>query len=163
MNAEEAIEFALFGTVRDLSMFDADHKAWPNVSFEPPTDPYLRVDDLSNGNERVFIRSSAAHLYLGILQLTVVAPQNVGPSEAKRLAAAVAEAYPADRAVYDSAIKVRIEKAPDVMRPFLDETRWKVPVSIRYQAYAAPGMRGEGMLDFSQAQNSQYLSLIWGQ
>lgn len=160
MNVEEAIEDALFGTVRDLETFDDDAKAWPNVSFEGAVDTArLRVDHLANGNQRIFIKGAAPHLYLGILNLTVLSPLNAGPTEPTRLAAAVAAAYPPDMVVYGSGIKIRIQKAPDVMRAFPDDASWNVVVSIRYEAYAAPGMRSEGMLDFSFEHNSQYIPL----
>jgi hypothetical protein len=161
MNVEEAIEEALFGSVRDLETFDDDAKAWPNVSFEAAADTSrLRVDHLANGNQRIFIRGAAAHRYLGILNLTVISPLDAGPAEPTRLAAAVAAAYPADRIIVASGIRLRIEKAPDVMRAFPDEKSWNVVVSVRYEAYAVPGMRAEGMLDFSFEHNSQYISLL---
>ncbi len=137
MTVEENIEAALFGAVRDLSAFDAAHKAWPNVTFgSSPDAAYLRIELLPNGNERFFAKGSDPHLYLGILQLTVVAPLNAGPSSATQLAGQVAAEFPADFAIYEDGLKVRVEKAPDVGQALPVDASWNVPVSIRYECFA---------------------------
>lgn len=164
MTVEEAIEAALFGAVRDLDVFDADRKAWPDVAFVPPAgESYLRVELLSNGNQRLFIKGSNPHRYIGILQLTVVSPLNQGPSIATRLAGKVAAEFHADDDFTEGGITVRIEKAPDVLPAFPVAASWNVVVSIRYESFASPtavvppGVPG---LDFSVPGNSQYIPLI---
>jgi len=161
MTVEEAIEAALFGAVHDLVAFDAAHKAWPNVVFNPPAgEAYLRVSLLPNSGQRFFMNGYNPHLYLGILQLTVVAPLNAGSSEATRLAGEVAIEFPADRTFYESGINVRIERAPDVGQAFPVDASWNVPVSVRYDCIASQSLGGNGQLDFSLADNSQYIPLI---
>lgn len=163
MTVEEAIERALFGAVRDLDQFAADHKVWAtDILTDPPADTYLRVDLFPNGNQRLFIKSTAPHLYLGILQLTVVAPVAAGALAARRLAEDVAAEFRTDDELTEGGVTVRIEKVPDVLRPFKSDASWNVPVSIRYQCYArqsSPG--GVAMLDFSVPANSQYVVLLF--
>lgn len=139
MTVAESIEAAVFGMVRDLSVFSEDEKAWPNIAFTPPViGPYVEIRNLPNGNERMFIRGNDPHRYLGILQLTVVAPLNEGPSIAEALAGQTAEEFPADLVVYSDGIRVQIQKAPDVMGAFRTEVSWNTVVSIRYECLTPP-------------------------
>lgn len=158
MNVEDAIETALFASAADIATFDSAHKAWPNVSFTPPTDAYMRVDHLPNGSQRLSIKGINPHLYLGILQITVVAPLHVGVTAARQLAAEIADAYPADRTMSKWGVDVRVEKAPDVGRGFDSDAAWNVVVSIRYQSIALPGLIFS--LDFTKPRNSQYLPFL---
>ena len=163
MTVEEAIEAALFGAVRDLDVVEDDRKAWPNVPFTPPSgEAYLRVALLPNGNQRLFMKGSDPHLFLGILQLTVVAPLNQGSSAATQLAGEVAAEFRADEALYESGIKVRIERAPDIGQAFPVDAAWIVPISIRYECFAQQSRASGdvGRLDFSVPGNSQYIPLI---
>ena len=158
MNVEDAIETALFASAIDIATFDAAHKAWPNASFDPPADAYMRVDHLPNGSQRLSIKSVNPHLYFGILQITVVAPLNVGVTAARQLAAEIADAYPADRTMTQWGTTVRVEKAPDVGRGFAGDAKWNVVVSIPYQSLALPGLILS--LDFTKPRNSQYLPFL---
>jgi hypothetical protein len=138
MTVEASVEAALFGRVRDLSMFGADAKAWPNIPFDPTTtEPHLRIALLPNFGERLFVKGSDPSLYRGILQLTVVMPLNAGPAAATELAGEVAAEFPADLAIYGDQIKVRIERAPDVASPVRADATWQVPVSVRYECIAS--------------------------
>ncbi len=160
MTAEEAIQTVLFERVRDLETFAADHKDWPNITFTPPTDSWLRIDLLSNAGERFFLKGTDPHLFHGILQLTVVSPFNAGPVLAKGLAGEVSGHFPPDLTLYEGDFKIRIERAPDITDPFRADASWQVPVSIRYQCFAPPNINYVAGLDFSFFQNSQYIPLI---
>jgi len=141
MTPQETIEDVLFAAVRDIDTFAADAKAWPNVPFDPPGDGsfYLRVDHLPNVAERLFVKGSDPHLYHGILQLTVVGALNAGPSGLTSLAGQVADFFPADRAFFTlDAMKLRIERAPDLAPAFRDGHSWRAPVSIRYECLGSP-------------------------
>jgi hypothetical protein len=164
MTIEEAIEAALFGAARDLTVFGSARKAWPNVTFSPPAgEPYLRVSLLPNSGQRFFIKGTDPQLYLGILQLTVVSPLNQGSSVATRLAGEVASEFPADRALYEDGVKVRIERAPDVGQAFPNDATWVVPVSIRYECFESTVSHSSYTpgLNFDDPQNSQYVVLLF--
>lgn len=137
MSIEQSIETALFAHVRDLDLDDAPI-AWPNVPFSPasPAGTYVRVQHLRNLNTRYFAKGNDPHLRQGILQLTVVAPLNVGPQVATSLAADIAAQFPADLALYSDGVKVRIQSAPDVATPEKTDASHDVRVDVRYESFA---------------------------
>jgi len=137
MTIETAIEAALFGRVRSLSLTGAPPLAWPNRSFTPPG-TYIRVDHLPNRTTRLFIGSTASHLRQGILQLTAVTPLQGGPEPATELAGAIAADFPPDLALYRAGVKVRVQRVPDVMPPEKTDTSWTVRVDVYYDSLSAP-------------------------
>lgn len=138
MSVESAIEGLLFGRARTLSLPGAPPLAWPNDKFDRPSPDlaYIRVDHLPNRNTRLVLKGSSAHLRQGILQLTVVAPLLAGPDDATALAGAIAEHFPADLPLYDGAVKVTIQKAPDVIAPDKTDSSWDVRVDVYYDCLA---------------------------
>lgn len=136
MTVEEKIEAALFARVRTLDLDGDPPLAWPNIAFKPPAGPYVRVEHLPNRVTRLFLKGSAPHLRQGILQLTVVTPLNAGPEDATALAGAVAEHFPADLALYEDGIKVRVQRAPDVMPAEKSDTSWSVRVDVYYDSHS---------------------------
>ena len=66
----------------------------------------------------------------------MVAPLNAGSSEATALAGAVAAHFPADLALYQEDLKVRVQAAPDVAPAIKTDRSWDVPVSVRYEVFA---------------------------
>lgn len=161
MTTEEKIEAALFGRVLTLALDDDPPLAWPNVSFKPPAGAYVRVDHFPNRTTRLFIGSTASHLRQGILQLTVIAPLNAGPVPTTGLAGAIAQHFSPDLALYEDGLKVRIQRAPDVMPAEKTDTSWSARVDVYYDCLASvvpPAISGS--LDFSSAANSQYVPLI---
>ena len=138
MTIEEKIEAALFAHIVSLDFDDDVPIAWPNLPFpdegesKPPT--YIEVRHFRNANGRLFLKGSNANLRQGILQLTVITPLNVGFVQATALAGQVAEHFPADLALFEEGVKVRIQAAPDVLSPDKTDVSWDVPVSVRYEA-----------------------------
>ena len=53
---------------------------------------------------------------------------------ATSLAGQIAEHFPADLALFEEGVKVRIQAAPDVLSPDKTDVSWDVPVSVRYEA-----------------------------
>jgi len=138
LTIEERIERALFKSVAALQLDGDPPRAWPNVPFAPPTPlaTYLRVAHLRNTNTRLFAKGTAPHLRQGILQLTVVSPLAVGPSFATWLAASIADQYPAELALHEDGIKVRVQLAPDVATPEKTDISHDVRVDVRYDCFA---------------------------
>lgn len=134
MTIEEKIEAALTARVASLVLAPPLALAWPNNVFQSPP-PYLRVDFFRNRNERIAIKGSAPHRRLGILQITVVTPLNVGPSGATSIAGRVAEHFPADLVLDYDGISVRIEAAPDVLSAVKEDASYDTPVSVRWVSY----------------------------
>lgn len=138
LTIEERIERALFESVAALQLDGAPLIAWPNVAFAPasPKTTHLRVEHFRNANTRLFLGSAAPHLRQGILQLTVVAPLAEGPSTATWIAASIADQYPADLMLYSEGLKIRIQRAPDVMTAEKTDTSWSVRVDVYYDSHA---------------------------
>lgn len=136
MTIEEKIEAALLGRVATLSLAPPLPIAWPNTSFNPPASAYLRVRHFRNKNERISIKGSNPHRRLGILQITVVAPLNVGPPPATSIAGRIAEHFPADLVIPYDGISVRIQSAPYVLDAVVEDTTNDTPVSIEYECIA---------------------------
>ena len=137
MTVEEKIQAALLARVETLSTTPAMEVAWPN---KPRTGAvsvaHIEVALLPNRNQRPFLDGADPHFRQGILQLTVVSPLNGGSSAAIALAGAVAAHFPADTALYQDDVKVRVQAAPDVAQGFTTERSYNVPVSIRYESFA---------------------------
>lgn len=128
------IEAALFARVRDFVHSPALPISWPNVPFNPPPGPHLRVTHIPNMNRRLFLGSNDPHQRLGILQIGVFAPFNQGTTAATEIAGEIEDHFPADLVMRSGPVVVRVERAPESAQPIADTAHWLVPVSIRYQA-----------------------------
>lgn len=144
---EAKIEAALFGHLTNMELDDPlPPIAWPNTDFpgevdgEPSPKPltYLEVRHFRNTNTRMLVKGSAPHLRQGILQIRVVTPLNAGATPATDLAGSIAEQWPADLALFNNGVKVRIQAAPDIGTGMktADDVSWMVPISVRYEAFA---------------------------
>jgi hypothetical protein len=136
MTVEEEIEALLFGRVRSLTAFSAEAKSWPNVKFDPPAGAHLEVEHLPNENQRIFLDGADPHFRQGILQLTVVAPLNRGPSPVAALAGAVAAHFPADLPLFGETVKIKVQSAPSRAQAIPSATGLRLPISIRYETFA---------------------------
>lgn len=136
MAIESSIEKALFKHTFEMDITGDPQLAWPNKTFDPPSTPYVRVMHLPNRNTRMIVKGSSAHFRQGILQLTVVTPLLGGATVATELAAEIAEQFPADFDMYEDGIRVRIQKAPDVVVADKTDTSWDVRVDVYYEAFA---------------------------
>lgn len=136
MTIEGSIEAALFTRVASLVLSTAMPVAWPNLSFEPILTGYLMVTHLPNGNRRMFIGSGEPHQRLGLLQVSVFAPKNKGPTPATEMAGKVAEHFPCDLKLVSGDVSLRITKAPDVIQAMANDPFWHVPVRISYECWA---------------------------
>lgn len=135
MTIEEKIQRALGGRVAALVLSPPLTIAWPN-NVLAPAPPYLRIDYFPNRNQRIVIKGSGPHRRLGILQITVVSPLNVGPDPSLSIAGRVAEHFPADLELHYDGVGVRIRQAPDVLPASKEDASWDVPISIEYECFA---------------------------
>lgn len=144
---ETKIWMALKSRVQSLPMsYPID---WPRVPFTKPQsgnpvqpDPYLEVRLLPNTSQRLFIGSNDPHRRMGILQVSLMYPiaRTTGTvdweTQFSQIGGTIAAHFPADLRMHFEGLSVRVEKAPDVAQPFRDEVYWRVPCTIRYEAYA---------------------------
>ena len=136
MTVEEKIEAGLFAYAAALDLNGDPPLAWPNIAFTPPDGPYVQVVHFPNRNARVVVNSDGPHLRQGILQMTVVAPLDGGPSDATALAGAIAEYFPADLDLFEDGIRIRIQQAPDVLPAEKTDVSWDARVDVRYETFA---------------------------
>ena len=131
----KALLFARLGTLTGAA--GALPVAWPNVSFSPPTSgKFLRVDFIPNRVDRVEIASDGTHQMRGLLQVSVMWPQNVGTDAPMDIAGAIVSAYPADLTLWDGALRVRVYQRPAVAGVIVEDQRIMVPVTVAWEAFA---------------------------
>lgn len=104
--------------------------SWPGINFDPPpTGAYLEVKLFRSPTERLTIKGR--HRISGFLQVTVSVPEGEGSIGADEIADTVSSLYPVD-ARFGNA---RITKEPSVNSGFHEDGRWKVPITIDYEAF----------------------------
>jgi hypothetical protein len=142
MTVEEAIQLALLKAV-EAYYEGATPKlpiAWPNRTFTPPADgsSYLEVRILPNRNTRLFLGSNEESMRMGILQVNLISQFDKGPGAGIQIAGQIVAAFPQDRVLRESGVKVQLTKTPDVGPAVANPngTNWIVPVSIYYEAFA---------------------------
>lgn len=149
MAIQEAIEAALFQRAASLQALTGLPISWPNMPFSPPqvdgvdangkaikvAGPYLRVEHIPNRSDRLFI-NSAVHQRQGLLQITIVTPQNRQAVIATRIADQVSAHFPMDLKLPAGSFMLRITKAPDIAPAMKDDPSWVVPVTVSYEAFA---------------------------
>lgn len=142
MTIPEQIEAAL---VTHMVTFNPSIDApvvYPNMEFPEPGEEkpatYIEARHFPNRNTRLYLKGSAPHLRQGILQLTIFTPLHEGATPATTLAGEIAEHFPADLALYEDDIRLRIQKVPDIMPAERtdDGVSWSARVDCYYEVYA---------------------------
>ncbi|HEU5019685.1 MAG TPA: phage tail terminator-like protein [Pseudolabrys sp.] len=133
---ETKIAICLGARLRDLVLSPVPQIAWPNVKFTPPATTYLRVDNLRNATDRLFIGNDDPHLHQGIYQVTVIAPLLIGEDAVIDTAGLIANHFWAMPRLPFAGGEVRIQKRPDVISLKDDaNARWTAPVSIYWNCF----------------------------
>lgn len=138
MTIPEQIEAALWA---HLATFTDAPIAYPNMPFPADGDAkpatYIEARHMPNRTTRLFMKGSAPHLRQGILQLTIFTPLHEGATPATTLAGEIAEHFPADLALYEDDIRLRIQKAPDIMPAERtdDGVSWSARCDVMYECY----------------------------
>ena len=137
---ETSVWLALRGRVEALALNPVHPVAWPNEAFTQPAGPYLKVINLPNRTERLFLKGTDPHRYQGILQVSAMYPLAVlnGETIARELAGQVAAHFPAGLSLFYGSVRVDITTRPTVAQGFRDDasSRWLTPVSIPYECFA---------------------------
>lgn len=137
---EQSIETALLTHAAALDLTGDPPIAYPNITFPAPGEEkpatYIEVRHFPNRNTRRFLKGSDPHIRQGILQFTIFTPLNVGPTPATALAGEIAEHFPADLALFEDDIKLRIQQAPDIIpaEKTDDGVSWSARCDVRYEA-----------------------------
>lgn len=107
--------------------------ALPDIAFDPPADgKYLRVALFFNSN--MWEGLGNAELAQGLLQITVVWPQNQGVLEPGRVAEQVKAAFTKGLKFRSGSVTIKVNRAPWSSSPILDGGQTLVPVTISWSA-----------------------------
>jgi len=142
MTIQEQIEAALFAHLVTFTPTIDAPIAWPNVTFPEDGDAkpetYIEARHMPNRNTRLYMAGADPHLRQGILQLTIFTPLHEGATPATQLAGEIAEHFPADLALYEDDIRLRIQKAPDIMPAERtdDGVSWSARIDCYYETYS---------------------------
>ncbi len=122
---EKALEAPL------LAMPGRPPTAWPNGA-PPDTDSlYLDVRHFHNRSSRVSVGTT--HRRPGIMQITVIAPENTFGTAANTVADSIASLYGVDTVLPAGTENLRITLDPQVQGGFADSGYWRVPISIYWE------------------------------
>jgi len=106
--------------------------AYPNVKFTPTDATYIEVAHLPNGFAYEGISEAKAHQ--GILQLTVVSPEQEGAIAPKTIAGNLADHFAKDSQFYETGVAVKVTNNPSIGQTLPDQGKARTPVTINYQA-----------------------------
>ncbi|MGA0608830.1 phage tail terminator-like protein [Caldimonas sp. KR1-144] len=108
--------------------------AWQNMDFTPPASGgYQRVALLPAQPENPSIGASL-HREVGILQVTLIYPQNAGPSAAEARAEAIRAQFRRGSSWIKDGVTVIVDGTPAIAAGRNEDGRFVVPVSIPYHA-----------------------------
>lgn len=109
--------------------------AWPNVDFNVPASrKYLRVQHIPNTVTRQHINSDGAHRFLGILQVSVHWPKDVGGIAPREAAGVVVAHFPCDLKLIEDGVEVRIMQRPTAEDVLIGDADVQIPVMIQYES-----------------------------
>ncbi|ESQ83253.1 hypothetical protein AEAC466_13455 [Asticcacaulis sp. AC466] len=116
---------------------------WPGSDFTPPADDggplgFVEVRQVQSPGTRILIGSQSASGRAGVLQLSLMVPiaRGVADAAVAEMAGQMAAHFPADLKLRFMGLEVRIERAADIAAGYRDGVYWRVPVSVRWRAYA---------------------------
>lgn len=121
---------AFDGALSDFADTEGLDVAWQNVDFTPtPGDPYLRPHLMEAEPVAVGCGESAQNRHRGIYQVDVLYPAGEGWGECAEMAEEIRALF--KRGTRLGSVTVETSYAGPPLR---EETRYKIPVTIRYRA-----------------------------
>lgn len=111
--------------------------AWDNIQFDPPASGvYLTSHDMPASPYSIDL-AGASVITPGVYQVNVVVPAGSGKSEARRIAALVAELFPENAEISGEGFDVWITAPPAIFAGIADGVSYTVPVSINYRVHTS--------------------------
>lgn len=108
--------------------------AYENAPFTPTTgETYLRANMLPAPTQSDDLLGTHRG-YLGVFQVSVVRPINVGPGLALDIAAELDTLFPVNGRYTSGAVTVQVISPPSAAPAFQAENEYIVPVSFQYRA-----------------------------
>lgn len=135
---EAKIADALLTYLGTLTLSQALPIAMPNVDFTPPAGgKYLSAAHLPNATSQVTLGDNGFNRHIGLLQVSVVWPQNAGDIEPKEIAGQVVAHFKRGTVISHDGITLRIVQPPSVAPAIPDPPGYQIPVTIPYMIDAA--------------------------
>lgn len=107
--------------------------AMPDVPFAPPEDGrYLRVEVLNN--QPVWEGLSSGKVDQGLVQVTVVWPENTGAVAIRGAVKAVMDHFAKGLTLFAPGTKVRVNKEPWAASPIVEDDKTSIPITISWTA-----------------------------
>lgn len=108
--------------------------AWENAPFTPaPGQTYLRAFLLRGATTSLDLLG-AHRRYVGVFQVSVIAPSGVGSGAAETIAESIAALFPMNLRMVDGAVVVIVTQPMALHTVLVDGDICTVPVSCRYQS-----------------------------
>lgn len=108
--------------------------SYENATFTPVTGtPYLQVNLLPNTPDNS-IMGQAVYFERGIFQVTLAYPLGAGTLAAGSRAQAIRTHFKRGTTLVESGVTVIVTSTPRISPAMIDADRYRVPISIEYQA-----------------------------
>lgn len=108
--------------------------AWENTPFTPASgETYLRPFLLPADTEDQFL-SGGHRGYLGVFQISITGPINVGSGAINTIAAEIEALFPTGLALTSGSVTVRVTTPPSIAPALQEPSSYTVPVSFTYRA-----------------------------
>lgn len=108
--------------------------AWENVTFNPPVDGVYARSSMIPGRTMSDMLDGAHRGYIGVYQLTLVAPRNIGPRIVEDLIISMDAYFTTTAPLVDGSSRVFITSPMSAGPPEPYTDQFVVPVSCTYRA-----------------------------
>lgn len=135
-SVEAKISDLLLGHLAEFPESPALPIAWPGLPFTPPSGTYLEATLIPNTNVNRGLGTDDSTQFRGILQVAVMAPANEGIIAATEIASLIADHFDRGASIQEGTLRVKIEGRPSIAPYMQEPDRLRVPVSIRWHAFA---------------------------
>lgn len=107
--------------------------SWQNVIMDSePDDIYLKAFLLPGGTDSLDLNNSH-RMYVGVFQVSVVAPDGEGPQNSEAVAEEIEALYPKGIVLDDGSISVQTLTPMSIFPSIISNNKYEVPVSCEYR------------------------------
>ena len=136
MAAYSDIQAALETKLSAFATLNSYSVAWPNVKFEPASEPYLAAFNLPAETTTVGLENTSSNDYQGIYQIDVRCKKGKGGNESRTIVDAVLGEFSKGSTQTVNTTKVVIQQSWASGSFDIDDSWFVVPVSVKYRALA---------------------------
>lgn len=111
--------------------------AYENLGFAPTSGTPYQKTFLMRGAPDNTIMGDKVFEEVGIFQVSLMYPQNVGAGDAEARAELIRTHFKRGQTLNEDGIRVHITRTPTIPQGRPDGDRWHIPVTIRWHAYIA--------------------------